>query len=69
MTFKDIGKAYFSPRLTNDRLIIAKQVRAGEVVGTLFGGIGPFALVIAKKQPLVKKAFTVELNPEAHKHL
>jgi len=64
----DIGKAYFSPRLTNDRLIIARQVKQNEVVGTLFGGIGPFALMIVKKQPGVRKVFSVELNPEAHQY-
>jgi len=62
----DIGKAWFSPRLTNDRMIIARQVKAGEVVGALFGGVGPFALVIAKNQPGVKRVFSIELNPDAH---
>lgn len=27
----DLGKSYYSPRMANDRLIIAKQVQAGEV--------------------------------------
>ena len=27
----DLGKSYYSPRMANDRLIIAKQVKPGEV--------------------------------------
>jgi tRNA (guanine37-N1)-methyltransferase len=28
----DLGKSYYSPRMANDRLIIAKQVKPGEVL-------------------------------------
>jgi tRNA G37 N-methylase Trm5 len=35
-------------------------------VGSLFGGVGPFALIMAKKQKAVSKIYSIELNPEAH---
>jgi len=62
----DLGKSYYSPRMAADRLIIAQQVQPGEVVGSLFGGVGPFALLMAKKQKDVAKVYSVELNPDAH---
>jgi len=63
----DVTETYFSPRLSTERLRIAHQVQENEVVGVLFAGIGPFALVIAKLQPKTKKIYAVELNQEAYK--
>ncbi len=65
----EVGKTYFSPRLSYERLRIARLVRPGEVIGALFAGVGPFPLVIAKKQPAVKKIYAVEINPDAYKYL
>ncbi len=63
----EVGKVYFSVRHSFERKRIAEQVRPGEVVAALFAGVGPYPLVIAKKQPRVKKIYAVELNPEAWK--
>ncbi len=63
----EVGKVYFSVRHSFERKRIAEQVRPGEVVAALFAGVGPYPLVIAKKQPHVKKIYAVELNPEAWK--
>ncbi len=57
----DVAKVYFSPRLATERLRIAEQVRPHERVLVMFAGAGPYALLIAKKQPLAKVA-GVELN-------
>ncbi len=59
----DVLKAYFSPRLSTERLRIAKQVKDGETVAVFFAGVGPFALVIAKMKKV--KVYAVELNPYA----
>lgn len=60
----DLAKVYFSPRLSHERGRIAAHVRAGEKVLVMFAGVGPFALVIAKKQKDAK-VVGIELNPEA----
>ena len=60
----DVNKVYFSPRLSHERERIAKQVKEGEVIGAWFAGVGPFPLVIAKKQPKVK-IYAIELNENA----
>ncbi|NYZ60482.1 class I SAM-dependent methyltransferase family protein [Candidatus Micrarchaeota archaeon] len=60
----DLAKVYFSPRLSHERGRIAEKVRAGEKVLVMFAGVGPFALVIAKKQKDAK-VYGIELNPDA----
>ncbi len=62
----DLNKTFFSPRLSTERLRIAKQIKKGEVVGVFFAGVGPFALVFAKNSQM-KKAIAIELNPHACK--
>lgn len=64
----DLNKTYFNPRLSHEREIIENKVKKGEKIGYLFAGVGPFALVIAKKNPDVEIT-AVELNPEAYKYL
>ena len=60
----DIAKVYFSPRLSFERQRIASQVKKGERILAMFAGVGPFPLVIAKRQPHVEIA-AIELNPDA----
>jgi len=64
----DIGKVYFSIRLSHERKRIAEQVRPFENILVLFAGVGPFPLVIAKKQSNTK-IIAIELNPEAVKYM
>ena len=64
----DLATAYFSPRLAFERGRIAGEVKSGENVLVMFAGVGPFALVIARKKPLARIA-AVELNPEAVKFM
>lgn len=60
----DPRKAYFNPRLSNERRRIASLVRDGETVVDMFSGVGPFAIMIAKlSRPDV--VYAVDLNPEA----
>lgn len=45
----DVARAYFSPRLGTERMRLAKEVRPGEVVADPFAGVGPYAILIAKR--------------------
>jgi tRNA (guanine37-N1)-methyltransferase len=60
----DIAKAYFSPRLSHEHERVAVQVQDGEVVTDLFAGVGPFSVLIGKRNPTVK-VYAVDLNPDA----
>jgi len=60
----DVAKVYFSVRLSHERSRIAELVKPKEKILALFAGVGPFPLVIAKKQPTAK-IVAIELNPEA----
>ncbi len=60
----DVARAYFSVRLSTERMRIAELTRDGENVLVMFSGVGPFALVIAKRKPHTKIA-CIELNEVA----
>ncbi|OGW55111.1 MAG: hypothetical protein A2Y81_05715 [Nitrospirae bacterium RBG_13_43_8] len=64
----DPQKVFFSPRELTERQRIANQVKAGETVLIMFSGSMPYGIAIAKRQPLVKKIYGVEINPEAHEY-
>jgi tRNA (guanine37-N1)-methyltransferase len=57
----DVETCYFSPRLSTERLRIAKQVVEGEKVLNMFAGVGPYSILIAKKT----KVWSCELNHAA----
>lgn len=63
----DIEKVYFSPRLANERLRIAKLVRPGEDILVMFSGCAPFPCVISKNTK-AESIIGVEINPVAHKY-
>ena len=60
----DIAKAYFSPRLSHEHERVASLVQDGETVVDLFAGVGPFSVLIGKRNPKVK-VYAVDLNPDA----
>jgi tRNA (guanine37-N1)-methyltransferase len=60
----DIAKAYFSPRLSHEHERLASLVQEGETVVDLFAGVGPFSVLIGKRQPAAK-VDAVDLNPDA----
>jgi tRNA (guanine37-N1)-methyltransferase len=63
----DVEKVYFSPRLSNERLRIAQQVKKNENVLVMFSGAAPYPLVIAKlAEP--KQILGIEINPQGHKY-
>ena len=60
----DVAEAYFSPRLSHEHMRVASLVQPTETVLDLFAGVGPFSVLIGKKNPTVK-VYAVDINPEA----
>lgn len=44
----DVEKAYFSPRLATERMLVANSVQDGERIVDMFAGIGPFSILMAR---------------------
>lgn len=62
----DVKTCYFSPRLSADRLDIAKKIKKGKVL-VMFSGIAPYPIIIAKYSK-AKKIYAIELGKEASKY-
>jgi tRNA (guanine37-N1)-methyltransferase len=60
----NVATAYFSPRLSTEHNRVASLVQKGETVVDLFAGVGPFSVLIAKKNADVR-VYAVDINPEA----
>jgi tRNA (guanine37-N1)-methyltransferase len=63
----NVDSCYFSSRLAAERKKVALMVGKGENVLVLFGGVAPFAVVIAKLSK-AKKVVSVELGRECSKY-
>ena len=64
-TFKvDIEKCYFSPRLSYERMRIAKLVQPGEKIVNMFAGVGCYSILIAKHSK-AEKIYSIDINPHA----
>jgi len=61
----DVRKAFFSPRLSSERIRIAELVNDGEVIVNMFGGIGMFSIIAAKKKKCT--VYNIDINPDAAK--
>ena len=64
----DVGKCYFSPRLSHERMRIAEQVKNGEVIVSMFAGAGCFSIIIAKHSN-AEKAYSINVNPLALQYM
>ncbi len=60
----DLAEVYFSPRLSYERMRIARLVKKGEVVVNMFAGVGCFSIMIAKSSE-ASKVYSIDLNPKA----
>lgn len=63
----NVDTCYFSPRLASDRLDVAGMVKKGENVLVMFGGVGPYAVVIGKHSH-AKRVVSIELGREPTKY-
>jgi len=61
----DVRKAFFSPRLSSERIRISELVNDGEVIVNMFGGIGMFSIIAAKKKKCT--VYNIDINPDAAK--
>ncbi len=61
----DVGKAFFSPRLSTERERIANLIQEGEIVINMFGGVGTFSIIAAKKKKCT--VYNIDINPYAAK--
>ncbi len=61
----DLEKTFFSPRLSTERLRIADLVTDGEIIINMFGGVGMFSIVAAKKKKC--HVYNIDINPHAAK--
>ncbi len=59
----DLEKTFFSPRLSTERLRIADLVTDGEIIINMFGGVGMFSIVAAKKKKC--HVYNIDINPHA----
>lgn len=62
----NVEKCYFSSRLASERAEIAKMIKKNDKVLVLFGGVAPFAIVIAKKTGA--RVVSVELGRACSKY-
>ncbi|MEA3414512.1 MAG: methyltransferase [Nanoarchaeota archaeon] len=63
----NIEDTYFSPRLANERMELAKLMKKDSEVLVMFAGVAPFSIVIAKNSK-VKKVYSNEINRKANKY-
>jgi len=61
----DVQKAFFSPRLSTERDRISNLVQDGEVVINMFGGVGMFSIIAAKRKECT--VYNIDINPVAAK--
>ncbi len=64
----DVESCYFSPRLLNERMRIARLVEPKEVVVNMFAGVGCFSIIIARYSE-AEKVFSIDMNPIAVKFM
>lgn len=61
----DVEKAFFSPRLSTERDRIANLIQDGETVVNMFGGVGMFSIIAAKRKKCT--VYNIDINPIAAK--
>ncbi len=59
----DVAQTYFSPRLGTEHDRVTQLVEAQEVIVDMFTGVGPFALLAAKRQPVT--VYAIDVNEQA----
>lgn len=63
----NVEECYFSSRLSNERLEVARKIKKKDSVLVMFSGVGPFSIVAAKiAKP--KKIVSIELGKSCNKY-
>lgn len=62
----DVEHTYFSPRLSTERLRIARLADDNEIVTNMFAGVGTFSIILCKFRN-IKKVYNVDINQIADK--
>ncbi|KAM9477843.1 tRNA (guanine(37)-N(1))-methyltransferase [Clarias gariepinus] len=62
----DFSRVYWNPRLSTEHERVVSLLRRGDVVFDVFAGVGPFAVLAARRGCSV---FANDLNPESYKWL
>jgi tRNA (guanine37-N1)-methyltransferase len=60
----DVARTYFSPRLSTERMRIAKMVKNNEVITNMFAGVGTFSVLMAKTNSSCI-VYSIDSNPAA----
>ncbi len=60
----DVANTYFSPRLSTERLRIAKMVGENETIVNMFAGVGTYSVIMAKVNKTCK-IYSIDSNPAA----
>lgn len=64
----NVKKAYFTPRLVNERKRIASSpIKKGELIVDMFAGVGPFSVQIAQKKEV--QIYSFDINSNAYEYL
>lgn len=64
----DLKQVYFSPRLSYERMRIAKIAQPNEMVVNLFAGVGCFSIIMANFSK-VDKIYSIDINPVAVRYM
>jgi tRNA (guanine37-N1)-methyltransferase len=64
----DVTKVYFNPRLSHERMRVARQIKEGESVLDMFAGVGPYSILVAKTQRN-SQIYSADINPGAFSYL
>jgi len=60
----DVENCYFSPRLSFERMRVAKLVKPNETVVNMFAGVGTFSVLMTRFSK-AKRVYSIDLNPSA----
>jgi tRNA (guanine37-N1)-methyltransferase len=60
----DLKNCFFSPRLSHERMRIARLIHEDEVILNMFAGVGSFSIIIAKHSQ-ADRVYSIDVNPAA----
>jgi len=64
----DLETCYFSPRLSHERMRIARLVKPNETLVNMFAGVGSYSIIIAKHSA-AEKIYSIDANPSADRYV